>query len=293
MKELGSLSYFLGIKVKKDRAGMHICQSKYVQELLEKTNMKGCIESITPLSSSVKYTLETEEEEGGQLFEDKTLYSSVIEALQYATITRPDIAYSVNKLSQFMQESKVIHWQGCKRILRYLQGTLNYGLYFTPGNKMEISTFTDADWGADRDDRKSTDGYCMFLAGNLVSWSSKKQKVVSTSSTEVEYRSLSNGATELTWLQSLLAKMNIKLEKRPIIWCDNKSAIALAENPVFHGRTKHIEIDVHFVRNKISNREFDLKYVESKNQVADIMTKALPNRSFEYLRSKLNVLAYD
>ncbi|KAH9725329.1 retrovirus-related pol polyprotein from transposon RE1 [Citrus sinensis] len=253
LKELGSLSYFLGIEVKRDRAGMHICQSKYVQELLEKTNMKGCRESITPLSSSVKYTLETEEEEGGQFFEDKTLYRSVIGALQYATITRPDIAYSVNKLSQFMQERKVIHWQGCKRILRYLQGTLNYGLYFTSGNKMEISAFTDADWGADRDDRKSTGGYCMFLAGNLVSWSSKKQNVVSTSSTEAEYRSLSNGAAKLTWLQSLLAEMNIKLEKRPILWCDNKSAIALAENPVFHGRTKHIEIDVHFVRNKISN----------------------------------------
>ena len=158
---------------------------------------------------------------------------------------------------------------------------------------MEISAFTDADCGADRDGRKSTSGYCMFLAGNLVSWSSKKQNVVSTSSTEAEYRSLSNGAAKLTWLQSLLAEMNIKLEKRPILWCDNKSAIALAENPVFYGRTKHIEIDVHFVRNKISNREFDLKYVESKNQVADIMTKALLNRSFEYLRSKLNVLADD
>ncbi|KAH9778852.1 hypothetical protein KPL71_007491 [Citrus sinensis] len=136
-----------------------------VNDLIKKLNESFALKELGSLSYFLG--IKTEEEEGGQLFEDKTLYRSFIGALQYATITRPDIAYSVNKLSQFMQEPKVIHWQGCKRILRYLQGTLNYGMYFTPGNKMEISAFTDADWGADRDDRKSTGSFGIVYKGIL------------------------------------------------------------------------------------------------------------------------------
>lgn len=175
-----------------------------MQDLPKKTNMNECIRSSTPMSTSVKYRTYPKLKEGETTFDDVTLYRSVTGALQYATITRLEIFYSVNRLSQFMQNPRVIHWQGCKRILRCLQETKHYGLYFTPGSNLKIKVFTDTDWATDKNGRRSTGGYCIYLDGNLVSWGANKQNMVSRSSIEAEYRALSHSTTEVVWFMSLL-----------------------------------------------------------------------------------------
>lgn len=182
-----------------------------------------------------------------------------------------------------------MHWQGCKRVLRYLKETCNDGLYYKAGRELKLKAYVDADWAADKDDRESIGGYCVSLGDNLVSWSAKKQRVVSKSGTEAEYRALSNGAAEIIWIMSLLNEFSYQIEPKTVIWCDNKSAIALAENPVFHGRTKHIEIDIHFLRDLIKKGQVEIKYIPGRRQVANIMTKALPYESFEFHKNKLRV----
>ena len=168
--------------------------------------------------------------------------------LQYLTNTRPDIAYAINKLSPFLQAPTNAHWAACKRILRYIKGTLQYGLSFHPTSLLQLEGFSDADWGTNLDDRKSINGLCIFLGGNLISWCSKKQTAVARSSTEVEYRALASTATEVIWIQQLLSKIGVRLHTSPLVlWCDNMSAQALASNLVYHARTKHFELDLHFL----------------------------------------------
>lgn len=189
-----------------------------------------------------------------------------------------------------MENPTKLHWQACKRVLRFLKGTLTKSLFFhTEENENELVAYSDADWGCDPNDRKLMGGFCIYLGGNLVSWSSKKQSVVARSSTESEYRSLAATSTEITWLMSLLRDLKILNLKTPMIWCDNHSAASLAANPVHHRRTKHMEIDVHFVRNKVLNKELEIRFVPSHDQTADIMTKPLGGDRFNYLSSKLNV----
>ena len=176
---------------------------------------------------------------------------------------------------QFLSQPRTTHFQAVKRVFRYLKGTYNLGLHIKPFSNPQLIAYTDAGWACDLDDRKSMGGMCVFLGNNLVSWSSRKQKVVSRSSTESEYRSLSDGSAEIKWLCSLLAEIGLSVKIPSVIWCDNLSATYIATNPVFHARTKHIELDYHFIRDCIAKKCLNVCYVPSKDQIADLFTKGL------------------
>lgn len=284
LKTLGPVSYFLGLEVFRDATGLYLYQHKYIMDLLERTHMLDSSSQPTPMCPSVKLTVDA-----GVPLEDSTPYRQVVGALQYLTLTRPDISFAVNKLSQYLKTPTSVHWSACKRVLRYLAGTSTLGLHFRPGSSLALESFADADWAGSLDDRKSTSGYLVFYGGNLVSWSSKKQQVVARSSTESEYRSLALAASEVMWISSLLQELHLSLPRTPVIWCDNLGASSLASNPVFHARTKHIEIDVHFVRDQVLAANLEVSYVESANQVADLLTKPLPIALFSRFASKLQL----
>ncbi|XP_016164021.1 uncharacterized protein LOC107606473 [Arachis ipaensis] len=203
LKDMGDLHYFLGIQVNKTcDGGLVLTQQKYIGEVLKKAGMVGCAPCHTPLPSTTKITAL-----GGSSFCDPQLYRSIIGSLQYLTITRPEICYSVNKLSQFVQAPLESHWRLVKRVLRYLNGTASYGLHLKQESSMGITAYSDSDWAGDPDDRKSTSGYCIFLGANLISWASKKQTVVARSSTEAEYRSMAEAVAELSWIKTMMSEL--------------------------------------------------------------------------------------
>uniref|UniRef100_A0A803Q3J8 Uncharacterized protein n=1 Tax=Cannabis sativa TaxID=3483 RepID=A0A803Q3J8_CANSA len=281
---MGSVHYFLGFEVLRDSTAIYLNRSKYIQDLLVKTNMLGANSQPTPMCTTAKLSLNS-----GTPLADPSQYRNVIGALQYLLMTRPDIAFAVNKLSQYLKAPTTDHWGACKRILRYLFGTTNLGLTFTAFTHFNLQGYSDADWAGCSDDRKSTTGYCMYLRNNLVSWCSKKQSVIARSSTESEYRALALAASEMVWLESILNELSIPTATTPILWCDNLGAGSLTSNPVYHARTKHIEIDVHFVRNRVLDKKLDVRYVDSTYQIADLLTKPLHNPQFNYLRVKLTL----
>ena len=187
LKTLGSVNYFLGFEVIQTSSGLHLSRSKYAADLLQKANMAEAKPCPTPMCLSNNFSTTDSE-----LFSQPSLYRSTIGALQYLTMTRPDLAFSVNKLSQFLQAPTVAQWNACKLFLRYVKGTLSHGLFFKPAPFLALEGYSYADWASNLDDRKSVSGVCIFLGGNLITWSSRKQKVVAKSSTEAEYRAKSN-----------------------------------------------------------------------------------------------------
>ncbi|KAM6542216.1 hypothetical protein CsatB_006663 [Cannabis sativa] len=285
LKDLGALHYFLGVEVFRDSTGIHLSQSKYISELLQKSKMEHLKPCATPMTAGKPLSIND-----GKPMENPSFYRSILGALQYLSHSRPDIAYSVNKLSQFLKKPTDVHWIAVKRILRYLKGTAHHGLHISPSHNLHLVGFSDADWACCPDDRKSVAGYCVYLGDSLISWSSKKQTVVARSSTESEYRALAQLAAEISWIQGLLCEMKFELPSVPVIWCDNLSASALAANPVYHARTKHIELDVHFVRDKVLDKKLEIRYVPSHDQVADCLTKSLTPSRFQFLIAKLNVI---
>jgi histone deacetylase 1/2 len=204
LKDLGDLHYFLGIEVRKVHDGIILSREKYANDLLHRVNMQICKTVDTPLSMSDKLSLTDGEVLRGN---DSTNYRSIIGALQYITLTRPDIAFSVNKVCQFLHAPTTVHWTAVKRILRYLRGTISLGLRLSKSSSTIVSAFSDADWAGCPDDRRSTGGFAVYVGSNLVSWNAKKQATLSRSSTEAEYKSLVNATAEVMWIQTLLAEM--------------------------------------------------------------------------------------
>jgi histone deacetylase 1/2 len=287
LKDLGDLHYFLGIEVKKQHGGLVLSQERYALDVLTRSGMDKCKPIDTPLSSVEKLSI-TEGKALGE--DDSTRYRSVVGALQYLTLTRPDIAFAVNKVCQFLHVPTTSHWSAVKRILRYIRGTMNLGLKIAPSKSMMISGFSDADWAGCIDDRRSTGGFAVYLGSNLVSWSARKQPTVSRSSTEAEYKSLANATAEIIWVQKLLTELGVQHPSMARLWCDNLGATYLSANPVFHARTKHIEIDFHFVRERVAQRLLDIRFVSTGDQVADGFTKALPRVKLREFRDNLNLV---
>jgi hypothetical protein len=174
-----------------------------------------------------------------------------------------------------MHKPTKLHLQAVKRILRYLKHTVSHGLLLTRSNTSTLEVFSYANWAECPDDRKSTSGYCVFLGSNLISWSSKKHPTMSRSSTEAEYKSIANATAELLWIQYLLRDLDVHLSSHPKLWCDNIGATYLAANPVFHARTKHVEIDFHFVRDHVAAKTLQILFIPSKEQITDVLTKPL------------------
>lgn len=204
------------------------------------------------------------------------------------TITHPDLAYSVNIVSQFQQRPTTEYFQAIKRILRYVKGTFGFRLSFSPGSP-DILGYSDADWARCIDTIRSTYGYSIFLSPNLISWSAKKQPKLSCSNCESEYKAFSNTAAELMWVCNLLKDLHTLPKTPPVLHSDNKSTLFLTQSPVSHKRAKHIDIDYHFVRELVENGHLFTGFVPSSLQLADILTKSLPHPLFDMFRSKLRV----
>ncbi|KAG8498333.1 hypothetical protein CXB51_007179 [Gossypium anomalum] len=285
LKDMGDLHYFLGIEVTRTSVGsLHLCQRKYIRDLLERSGLANAKHVNTPMVSSSVLS-----EDDGDRLSDPTEYRSLAGALQYIVLTRSDIAYAMNRVCQFMHSPTSEHLVALKRILRYLCGTISYGLVFRSSDRLSLVGYADANWGLDVDDRRSTTGYCVFYGQTPVSWSSKKQQIVSRSTAEAEYRSLTAAASDVTWLLSLLHELHLSSIDVPALWCDNSSAVAVAANPVLHSKFKHVELDLFFVREKVADGLFVVGEVPACDQVADVLTKPLSVSSFVRFRNFLRV----
>ncbi|XP_071740518.1 secreted RxLR effector protein 161-like [Rutidosis leptorrhynchoides] len=225
----------------------------------------------------------------GMPYSDPTQYRTLVGALQYFTITCPDLSYAVNQVSQFLHALTTDHFQAIKRILSYVNGTIHYGLQFSHATKPTLLGYSDAYWARCIETRCSTYGYSVFFSGNLVSWSSKKQPTVARSSCELEYRAVANTVAEINWITHLFHELHVLPPDRPTILCDNKSAIFLSQNPISNKRSKHIDIDYHFMWELISSCCLYIKFVPTTLQVADIFTKSLPRPLFKTFHTKLLV----
>eukprot|EP00794_Sanderia_malayensis_P021071 gene21071-biopygen14635 len=286
MKGLGEVHYLLGIQIERDRAKkkMLLHQAKYLSDMLLKYGMQDCKPVSTPQVTGSTLVVN----DGAAI--DKQKYQVIIGCLTYAaSTTRPDIAQALGSVNQFCSNHSGEHWQSVKRILRYIKGRINLGIEFdgTKETNVQLGGFVDADWGSDPNGRKSRSGYIFTLCEVVISWLSKKQTTVALSSTEAEYIAASIATQEAIWLRALLADLKFTQDTPTLIEEDNQGAIAMSKNPKFHGRTKHVDIKCHFIRNKVENKEILLRYCATNDMVADMLTKALSKNLFKRLRTML------
>jgi hypothetical protein len=224
---------------------------------------------------------------------DITLYHQLVGSLIYLTTTQPDISFAVSMVSRFMSNPKEIHWKEAKRILRYLRGTIGYGLIYRSTEDFRLIGYTDSDWAGCMDDRKSTSGYSFSMGSTTVAWSTKKQPTVSLSTTEAEYKAVATTTCEAVWLRRILEDLHEQQEQPIQLICDNQSVIQMTKNPVFHKKTKHIDIQYHFVRDLVQQGVVEISYCRTEEQVADIFTKALSKEKFFKFRDDLGIFPND
>ncbi|KAJ7969877.1 Retrovirus-related Pol polyprotein from transposon TNT 1-94 [Quillaja saponaria] len=263
--------------------GIFLSQRKYVLDLLEETGMLGCRPANTPIEANHKL------QSGDGECVDRERYQRLVGKLLYLSHTRSDIAYAVSVVSQFMHDPHSAHLDAVHRILRYLKSAPGKGLLFENHKSLKLEVYTDVDWAGSLDDMRSTSGYCIFVGGNLMSWRSKKQTVVARSSAEAEYRAMAHGTCELLWLKRLMEDLRLTVEKPILLYCDNIVAINIAHNPVQHDRTKHIEIDRHFIKEKLDSKLICIPFVRSVNQLADVFTKDIGNYDFHPIVCKMGI----
>ena len=289
IKDLGEIKYFLGIKVVQDKESnsIWIGQPAYTKNLLKSYGMQDSNPVNTPADANSKLQPATNQDEPL----NQTQYQSAVGSLMYLSVSsRPDIAFAVNNLARFNSNPRKEHWSALKRVLRYLNGTINHGLLYKQGGPEHFVGYSDADWAGDLSDRKSTSGYVFMLSGGPISWSSRKQKCVALSTAEAEYVALSAAVQECMWLRQLEAELSGDNDTPTVIFEDNQSTIAMAKNPQFHGRAKHIDIRHHFVREQLAHGTIQLEYCPTTEMTADIFTKGLNGERFKNLREKAGIL---
>ena len=244
-------------------------------DLLAETGCSACGSIDTPIEVNHGLSISPD-----QVPTNKERYQRLVGKLIYLTHTRPDIAYAVSVISQFMHNPSDQHMNAVNRILAYLKSAPGKGILFSKHGHLDIVGYTDSDFAGSRIDRKSTSGYLSFVGGNLVSWRSKKQNVVSLSSAEAEYRAMHHGITELSWLKILLTDLGFGPKGPMVLFCNNKAAIEIANNPVQHDRTKHVELDRNYIKDNLDSGTIEIPYTKSSDQLADIMTHAVHSGSF-------------
>lgn len=253
---------------------------------LKKTAMSDCNSCCIPMDPRCKLSKHDEEPPV-----DASTYRSIIGSLRYLVNTRPDLAYSVGVVSRYMESPTTSHMNAVKQILRYVKGTLNLGIEYKKNQECEaLIGYSDSDLGGDVDDRKSTTGIIFFLGENPITWVSQKQRIVALSSCEAEYIAATGGTCQGIWLTKIIASLRGNNHVKPVLRIDNKSAISLANNPVHHERSKHIDRRFHFIRDAVKkNGDIKLDYTRTEVQLADILTKPLGRQRFLELRNKIGV----
>ncbi|CAL9023435.1 unnamed protein product [Prunus brigantina] len=284
MTDLGLLYHFLGMAVIQTESCIFINQKKYALTLLSKFGLKQCKPVSTPLVASEKLC-----KDDGSEPADENEYRQMVGSLLYLTATRPDIMFATCLLARFMHCPTKKHYGTAKRVLRYIQGTIDFGIEYQKGKEAILIGYCDSDWSGSQDDMRSTSGYAFSFGSGAFSWASVKQHSVALSTAEAEYVSASEATTQAIWLRFVLEDFGeLQTEATPLM-VDNTSAIAMTRNPVFHQKTKHINRRYHFIRDALQDGVVDLRYCKSEEQVADIFTKALPKDRFNYLRGLLGV----
>ncbi|KAK6119798.1 hypothetical protein DH2020_046467 [Rehmannia glutinosa] len=284
MSMMGELNFFLGLQIKQCQEGIYISQSKYTKELLKKFGIEEGRTVSTPMATNVKID---KDEKGKSVDESK--YRGMIGSLLYLTTTRPDILHAVCLCARFQSNPKESHMSAVKRIFRYLKGTIQYGLFYPKNENFSLKGYSDSDYAGCRVDRKSTSGTCQMLGNRLVSWFSKKQNSIATSTSEVEYIAAGNCCSQVLWMRQQLRDYDVEEKEIPIM-CDNTSVIAITKNPVLHSRTKHIDVRYHFIRDHVEKKDITLEYISTDKQLADIFTKPLCESRFEELKHELGLI---
>jgi hypothetical protein len=287
MTDLGLMSYFLGIEFLRTENGILMHQSRYAGEILKKFEMEKCNSALSPSEPRLQLSSDVDEKEV-----DSTYYRKLIGSLRYLCNTRPDLAYSVGIVSRFMEKPKTSHLIAVKRILRYVKGTIECGILFPAsdrGREVKLVGYTDSNWCGDIEDRKSTAGYVFYYGGAPISWCSKKEPVVALSSCEAEYIAASLSTCQAIWLKNLIEEISQAKIESVKLRIDNVSAINLAKNPIAHGRSKHIELRFHYLREQVNNGNLTLEHCRSEDQFADLFTKAVTVKVFQKLRDQMGI----
>ncbi|KAH9668922.1 retrovirus-related pol polyprotein from transposon RE1 [Citrus sinensis] len=281
---LGPLKYVLGIEVTRNPTGIFLSQRKYVLDIISEAGLLGAKPAPFPLEPNHQLALAE-----GPYFSDPVKYRRLVGILIYLSATRPELSYSVHLLSQFMQQPREQYWEAALRVVRYLKGNLGQGVFLSSDCDLQLYGWCDSDWASYPLSRRSLSGWFVMLGSSLISWKFKKQHTVAQSSTEAEYRAMATVTCELKLLKGLLMSVGVDHSRPMHLYCDSQAALHLAANPVFHEQTKHIEVDCHFVRDETQRRNIRPVYVSTNIQLADIFTKALGSKEFEFLLRKLGI----